>query len=108
MPSAIRNPSQNWCVDQILSTLGMPRRNSDRGFDRPEGFGANHLSDVRIGMFDFLNPGFHHPHFADILDEPLGTGIAADNALEALPDRDLAPWPPLGFGERHVDERSFA
>src|SRR3982074_2530073 len=33
----------------------------------PEGFGANHLCDVRVSMLQFLDPRLHHAQFVDVL-----------------------------------------
>src|SRR5882724_9216950 len=107
-PSATKKPSQNWWVDQILRTRGMPTRSSDRDFGGAESFVPNHFSHVGISMSALLDSSLHHPQFAGIFDEALGAGIAADNTLEALPHRYLAPWPALGVGQDYVDEGAFA
>src|SRR3981189_762591 len=108
MPSDVRKPNQNWWVDQRLRTRGMPTRSSDRGLDPTEGFGANHFSHVRIRTLRLLEPGFHHPHLVDVLDQPFRAGIAADDAFPARLYGNLAPWPSLRFGQLHVDESALA
>src|SRR5712671_3872284 len=107
-PSATRKPSQNWWVDQILRTRGIPTRKLDRDFGGAESFVPNHFSHVGISMPALLDSSLHHPQFAGVLNESLGTGIAADHALEPLPHRHLAPRPALGVGQRYVDEGAFA
>ena len=86
----------------------MPTRSSDRGLDPTEGFGANHFSHVRIRTLRLLEPGFHHPHLVDVLDQTFRAGIAADDAFPARLYGNLAPWPSLRFGQLHVDESALA
>src|SRR5215469_16626483 len=94
-PSATGRPTQNWWVDQALSTLGMPTRSSERRFARAEGSGANHLRDVGEFTLRLLDLRLHHPQLVNVLDEALGAGVSADHALESLADGHLAPWPAL-------------
>src|SRR5258708_1701013 len=107
-PSATSKPSQNWWVDQILRTRGMPTRSSDRGLDCAEGLGPNHLSNVGVSMPALLDCSLHHPQFTGVLNEALGARVAADDALEPLPDRHLAPRPALGVRQGDVDEGALA
>src|SRR4051794_31021539 len=107
-PSATRKPSQNWWVDQILRTRGMPTRRLDRDFGGAESLVPNHFSDVGISMPALLDFCLYHPQFAGVFNETLGTGVAADNALESLPHRHLAPWPAFAVGHRHIDEGALA
>src|SRR5258708_37701760 len=99
-PSAPRRPSQNWWVDQILRTRGIPTRKLDRDFGGAESFVPNHFSHVGISMPALLDLCLHHPQFAGILDEALGARVAADDTLEPLPHRYLAPRPALGVRQR--------
>src|SRR3954469_17146730 len=103
-PSATRKPSQNWWVDHMLRTRGMPTRSSERDFGGAESLGPNHLSHVGISMPALLDFRLHHAQFAGILDQALRAGIAADHALESFAYRHLAPWPALGVRQSDVDE----
>src|SRR5581483_7152964 len=91
MPREIRKPTQNWWVDQRLSVRGMPMRSSVRDFSLPEGVCANQVGHVRKDIFGFLQLGFHHAHFVDVLEQALRAGVAADDALPAFGERHLAP-----------------
>src|SRR3970040_1797618 len=93
MPSALRKPTQNWCVFQMLSTLGMPTRSVERslGGGATEGFFANHVGNVRIGIFGLLDPGLDGFHFVDVFDQAFGAGVVADDAPPAGLERDFAP-----------------
>src|SRR5215470_6859523 len=95
MPSAVKKPCQNWCVDQRFRTRGMPIRSSARrdgfGAGAAEGVLANHLGNVRVLTLDLLELRLHRPHLVRVLDESLRTGVSADHALPAGGQRDLAP-----------------
>src|SRR5262245_49045462 len=116
MPSASKNPTQNWCVDQRLSTRGMPTRSSARGFaagsrcdpGAAEGGFANHFSSVWVGILDGLQVLLHDPHLVDILEQSLRAGVATDHALPAGGERYFAPRAALAGGKAHVDERALA
>src|SRR5215510_2537478 len=115
MPSASKKPTQNWCVDQRLSTRGMPTRRRSRGFAGGSGVGgaaegcrANHFSSVWVGILHGLKVLLHHEHLVDVLEQSLRAGIAADHALPAGGERYLAPRAAFAVGQAHVDERSLA
>src|SRR5689334_15302532 len=115
MPSASKKPTQNWCVDQRLSTRGMPTRSAARGFaagsgdgGAPEGCRANHFSSVWVGILNGLEVLLHHQHLVDVLDEPLRAGVTADHALPAGSKRHLAPRAALAVGQPDVDESPLA
>src|SRR5215831_7232467 len=67
-PSSFRKPTQNWCVDQMLRTFGMPTRSLERSFTcfpwsvASEAFFANHVCNIRIGTLYPLDFGFDHFH----------------------------------------------
>src|ERR671918_1228700 len=89
----------------------MPTRSLLRdggGADPAERVLANHFGNVRVLTLDLLELRLHHPHLVDVLDEALGTRVAADHALPALGQRHLAPGPALGAGQLDVDERAGA
>src|SRR5262245_6970848 len=112
MPSASKKPTQNWCVDQRLSTRGIPIRRPSRGFaagsgggsGAPEGCRANHFSSVWVGIFHGLEVLLHHEHLVDVLDQSLRAGVATDHALPAGAERDFAPGAALAVGQADVDE----
>src|SRR5688500_10356537 len=109
MPRAPNRPVQNWCVDQRFRTRGMPTRSLARdGAGAAERVRANQLGNVRVVTLDLLQLRFHHPHLIDVLDEPLGTRVAADDALPALGERKLAPRAPARAGKLDVDEGACA
>src|SRR5262245_9208736 len=107
-PSAVKNPTQNWCVDQIFRTRGIPTRSSERGFASTEGLAANQFSHVGMRTLILLQSRFHGLHLVDILDQPLRTGVAADDTLPALFKRNLAPWATGRARQLHVDEGALA
>src|SRR2546430_15037237 len=78
------------------------------GADPAEPVLPNHFGNVRVLTLDLLELGLHHPHLVDVLDEALGTRVAADDALVALRQLQLAPRAALAAGERHVDEGAGA
>src|SRR5262245_350520 len=115
MPSAPKKPTQNWWVDQRLSTRGMPMRSAARGFaagsgDGPgaEGCRANHFSSVWVGILHGLEVLLHHQHLVDVLEQSLRAGVAADYALPAGGNRYFAPGAALAVGQAYVDERALA
>src|SRR5205823_14165825 len=65
---------------------------------------ANHLGNVRVLTLDLLELCLHHAHLVDVLDEPLGARIAADDPLPAGRQRQLAPFAALRARQLHVDE----
>src|SRR5262249_56931730 len=75
------------------------------GADPAERVLANHLGNVRVLTLDLLELRLHHAHLVDVLDEPLGTRVAADHALPARRQRQLAPLPPPGALQLRVCER---
>src|SRR5262249_5884272 len=98
MPSASKKPTQNWCVDQRLSTRGMPMRSRSRGVAAglrdgcvAEGCRANHFSSVWVGMLHGLEILLHHEHLVHVLEQSLRARVAADHALPAGGNRNLAP-----------------
>src|SRR5689334_19207385 len=98
MPSASKKPIQNWCVDQRLSTRGMPTRTCWRGFAAGSGDGraaegccANQFSGVWVGILHGLEVLLHHEHLVDIFEQPFRAGVAADHALPAEGERHFAP-----------------
>src|SRR5262249_56031798 len=93
----------------MLRTRGMPTRSLDRdGAGSAERVLPNQLGNVRVVTLDVLQPGFHLAHLVDVLDQSLGTGVAADHALPAWDERDLAPLATFGPRKLHVDERAGA
>src|SRR5262245_17278325 len=116
MPSAPKNPSQNWCVVQTLRTFGMPIlcllrassfiRRSAAG--SPEGLRSNHLANIGIDTPTLLHFCFHHLHLVDVLQQSLGAGIAADDAFPAFLEGNLAPRSAFAAGNQHVDECPLA
>src|SRR5215475_9422285 len=68
----------------------------------------NHLGNVRVLTLDLLELRLHLAQLVDVLDQALGTGVAADHALPALGQRQLAPRPTRRAGELDVDERARA
>src|SRR5262245_31740979 len=115
MPSASKKPTQNWCVDQRLSTRGMPTRKRPRGFvagsddgGAAEGCRANQFSSVWVGILHSLEILFHHEHLVDVFEQSFWAGVAADHALPSGSERHLAPGPAFAVGQAHVDERSLA
>src|SRR2546422_10285421 len=83
-------------------------RGDDGGADPAERVLPNHLGTVRVLTLDLLELRLHHAHLVDVLDEPLGTRVVADDALPAGRQRHLAPLPALGARELDVDERPRA
>src|SRR5262245_11910326 len=116
MPSAPKNPSQNWCVVQTLRTFGMPIlcllrassfiRRSAAG--SPEGLRSNHLANIGMDTPTLLHFGFHHLHLVDILQQSLGAGIAANDAFPAFLEGNLAPRSALAARNQDIDECPFA
>src|SRR5512134_724539 len=88
----------------MFRTLGIPILSFDRYSGVAEGVLADHFRNIGMSTFDFLQLGFHHPHLVRVLEQALGTGIAADDTLLALGERHLAPRPALRTGQHHVDE----
>src|SRR6267142_1750182 len=86
----------------------MPTRKLDRDFGGAESFVPNHFSHVGISMPALLDSSLHHPQFAGIFDKALRARVAADDTLEPLPHRYLAPRPALGVGQGDVDEGALA
>src|SRR5678815_4857025 len=92
-PSAPKNATQNWWVDHRFRTRGMPIRSLAR--DGP-GLGAgaaervlpNHLGNVRVLTLDLLELGLDLSQLVGVLDQALGTRVAADDALPARGQRD--------------------
>src|SRR5262249_43067519 len=108
-PSAPNSPTQNWWVDQTFRTRGMPTRSLDRdGAGATERVFPNHVGHVRVVTLDVLQPGFHLTHLVDVLDESLGTGVAADHALPTGGQGHLAPRAAGRPGQLDVDERASA
>src|SRR5215467_8384133 len=112
-PSSLRKPTQNWCVDQMLRTFGMPTRSCERSLTRTllvaaEPFFANHVGNIRIGIFGFLDSRFDDFHFVQVFDQPLRAGVVDDDALPAVRERNLAPRPTLAFEQLNVDEAALA
>src|SRR3989475_10284007 len=83
-------------------------RGDDGGADPAERVLPNHLGNVRVLTLDLLELRLHHAHLVDVLDEPLGTRVVADDALPAGRQRHLAPLAALGARELDVDERPRA
>src|SRR2546422_5193725 len=83
-------------------------RGDDGGADPAERVLPNHLGNVRVLTLDLLELGLHHAHLVDVLDEALGTRVAADDALVAFRQRQLGPRAALAARELHVDERAGA
>src|SRR5580692_10738704 len=108
IPRDVRKLTQNWCVDQMLRTRGIPTRSCARVLGAAEGGGTNHFRHVWISTFALIDPSFHDPHFVDVLQQPLRTGIAADDAFPAFRDRNFAPRPSRRPGQLHVDEGALA
>src|SRR5882672_1757878 len=116
MPSAPKKPIQNWCVDHRLRTRGMPTRSSARGFDSGSGedFGAaeggfaNHFRSIWVCIPGALHIFLYDPHFVGVFQQSLRTGVAADDALPAGAERNLAPRAALAIRQTHVDERALA
>src|SRR4029450_2967924 len=89
----------------------MPTRSLFRaggGGDPAERVLANHLGHVRVLTLDLLELRLHHAHLVDVLHEPLGTRVAADDALPAGGERELAPLAALGARQLDVDEGARA
>src|SRR5206468_3443135 len=93
-------------------TRGMPIRSlfrgDDGGADPAERVLPNHLGNVRVLTLDLLELRLHHAHLVDVLDEPLGTRVVADDSLPAGRQRQLAPLAALGARQLDVDERPRA
>src|SRR5215469_165638 len=111
-PSSFRKPTQNWCVDQILRTFGMPTRSCERSLTRPllvaaEPFFANHVGNIRIGIFCFLDSRLDDFHFVQIFDQPFRAGVVHDDALPARPERNLAPRTSFAFEQLNIDEAAL-
>src|SRR5262245_39542703 len=73
-----------------------------------EGLRSNHLANVWIDTPTLLHLRLHDLHLVDVLQQSLGAGIAADDALPAFLERNLAPRSALGAGDQHVDESPLA
>src|SRR5439155_5728108 len=89
----------------------MPTRSLVRdggGGDPAERVLANHLGNVRVLTLDLLELRLHHAHLVDVLHEPLRTRVAADDALPAGGERELAPLAALGVRQLDVDEGARA
>src|SRR4029450_11170577 len=89
----------------------MPTRSLFRaggGGDPAERVLANHLGHVRVLTLDLLELRLHHAHLVDVLHETLGTRVAADDALPAGGERELAPLAALGARQLDVDEGARA
>src|SRR5262245_17651051 len=109
MPSAVNRPTQNWWVDQRFRTRGTPMRSLDRdGAGSAERVLPNPLGNVRVVTLDVLQLGLHLPHLVDVLDQSLWARVAADHALPARRQRQLAPLPSGRARELDVDERARA
>src|SRR5215468_12464295 len=78
------------------------------GADPAERVLPNHLGHVRVLTLDLLELRLHHAHLVDVLDETLGARVAADHALPARRQRQLAPLAALGARQLDVDERPRA
>src|SRR5262245_26167926 len=115
MPSAPKKPTQNWWVDQRLRTRGIPTRRSARD-DAGVDFGAgaaervlpNHLGNVRVVTLDLLELRLDDAQLVGVLDEPLGARVAADHALPAGQERQLAPGSAGRARDLDIDERARA
>src|SRR5437899_3863299 len=83
-------------------------RGDDGGADPAERVLPNHLGNVRVLTLDLLELRLEHADLVDVLDEPLGTRVVADDALPAGRQRQLAPLAALGARELDVDERPRA
>src|SRR5262245_51876296 len=68
----------------------------------------NHLGNVRILTLDLLELGLHLAQLVGVLDQTLRARVAADDALPARCERQLAPRAAAGIRELHVDERARA
>src|SRR5262249_33840977 len=81
-------------------------------FDRypgvTEGVLADQFRNIGMSTSDLLQLLLHHAHLAGVLQESLGAGVAADDALAAGGERDLAPRPPGRARQRYVDEGAAA
>src|SRR2546422_11180443 len=89
----------------------MPTRSLLRdggGADPAERVLANHFGNVRVLTLDLLELRLHHAHLVDVLDESLGTRVAADDPLPARGQGHLAPLAALGAGKLDIDERPRA
>src|SRR5271168_5524186 len=94
----------------MFSTLGIPTRSCDRslGGDAAEGFFANHVGNIRKGIFGPLDIGLDHLHFIQIFHEPLGARIVYNHALPACSEGNLAPLAARASVELHIDEATLA
>src|SRR6185503_18426364 len=68
----------------------------------------NHFGNVRVLTLDLLELRLDHPHLVDVLDEALGTRVAADHALVTFCQLQLTPRAALAARQRDVDERAGA
>src|ERR1039457_3716183 len=112
IPISRKKPTQNWWVFHMFSTLGMPTRIADRSLggsgDAAEGFFANHVRNVGIGIFRFLDSSLDHFHFVQVFDQSLGAGVIHNHAFPALRNRNLAPLAAISPGQLHVDKAALA
>src|SRR5690606_29588479 len=73
-----------------------------------EGLFANHFANIGKFTALLLHLGLHRPHLVGVLHQAFRAGVAADDAFPAGLDGHLAPRPPLGAVELHVDEGPLA
>src|SRR5688572_12243029 len=69
---------------------------------------ANHFGNVRVLTLDLLELRLDHAHLVDVLDEALRARVAADHALVAFRQGQLAPRAALATRKLDVDERPRA
>src|SRR4051812_8254176 len=75
------------------------------GADPAECVLPNHFGNVRVLTLDLLELCLDHPHLVHVLDEALGTRVAADHALVTFRQWELAPRAALAARKLDVDER---
>src|SRR5271154_5244461 len=94
----------------MFRTLGIPTRSCERslGGDAAEGFFANHVGNIRKGIFGPLDIGLDHLHFIQIFHKPFGARIIYDDAPPACSEGNLAPLAAGASVELDVDEAALA
>src|SRR5215469_17840387 len=115
MPNAFKKPTQNWCVDQMLRTFGMPTRIWERSFAglraplvAAEGFFANQVGNIRVGILGPLDSSLNDLHFVQVFHQPFRARVVDDDALPTWSQRNLAPRTSFPFGQLDVNKAALA
>ena len=73
-----------------------------------ERFFANHVGNIRIGIFGPLDFGLDDFHFVQVFDESFRTRIIYNYSFPAGAKGNLAPLTSVASVQLHVDEAALA